>query len=292
MKAIGLIANKDKDNVLNLLQFVINWLKQRGVKIMMDQETSSILDDSSSFFTSEEMANHCDCILVLGGDGTMLNTARIAAPWNIPLLGINLGRLGFLSEIDIPNVEEGLEKLLHGEYQIEKRMMLQAQVLRQGKLLDVSIALNDAVITKGAFSRLIRLQTNIDGEKVAVYPVDGIIVASPTGSTAYSLSAGGPVVIPEMDLMILTPICPHSLWARPLIIASNSQLKVKLLSDNAEVMLTMDGQHAFRLEQNDEIMVTKAPYKANFIKLSGRSFYSVLHSKLNEGDLRHDETSC
>lgn len=287
MNAVGLVINVEKEKVSGLIDKILKWLHRNGVGVMMNRQASQILDRPEFYSSMEEITNICGCILVLGGDGTMLNTARIAAPSGIPLLGINLGRLGFLSELDIPDVIPGLEKLVNGDFRIEERMMLKSEVIRRGKLMETATALNDAVITKGAFARLIRLKTDIDGEDIGTYPADGIIVASPTGSTAYSLSAGGPVVTPEMELMLITPICPHSLWARPLVISSRSQVEVKLLSDNAEVMLTMDGQHAFRLEKNDSVVITRAPHRARFIRLNSRSFYSVLHSKLNEGDLRN-----
>ncbi len=287
MNAVGLVMNVEKEKVSGLIEQIINWLHSNGVRVMMNRQASQILDKPEFYSPLEEITRLCGCILVLGGDGTMLYTARIAAPSRIPLLGINLGRLGFLSELDIPDVISGLEKLVSGDYSIEERMMLKSEVIRRGNTMETAIALNDAVITKGAFARLIRLKTEIDGEDIGTYPSDGIIVASPTGSTAYSLSAGGPVVTPEMELMLITPICPHSLWARPMVISSRSQVEVKLLSDNAEVMLTMDGQHAFRLEKNDSVIITRAPHRARFIRLNNRSFYSVLHSKLNEGDLRN-----
>ncbi|KJS17448.1 MAG: inorganic polyphosphate kinase [Peptococcaceae bacterium BRH_c4b] len=287
MNAVGIVVNTGKEKVSGLIEIIIKWLHNNGVRVMMNREASQLLDKPEFYRPMEEITESCGCILVLGGDGTMLNTARVAAPSGIPLLGINLGRLGFLSELDIPDIIPGLEKLVSGNYRIEERMMLKSQVIRQGRVMETAIALNDAVITKGAFARLIRLKTNIDGEHIGTYPADGIIVASPTGSTAYSLSAGGPVVTPEMELMLITPICPHSLWARPLVISSRSGVEVELLSDNAEVMLTMDGQHAFRLEKNDAVLITRAPRTARFIRLNKRSFYSILHSKLNEGDLRN-----
>lgn len=287
MNAVGLVVNAGKEKVAGLVEIIIKWLNNNGVRVFMSREASALLDKPEFYLPMEEITRSCCCILVLGGDGTMLNTARVAAPPGLPLLGINLGRLGFLSELDIPDIIPGLEKLVSGDYRVEERMMLESRVIRQGRVMETAIALNDAVITKGAFARLIRLKTNIDGENIGTYPADGIIVASPTGSTAYSLSAGGPVVTPEMELMLITPICPHSLWARPLVISSSSGVEVELLSDNAEVMLTVDGQHAFRLEKNDSVLITRAPCKARFIRLNKRSFYSVLHSKLNEGDLRN-----
>lgn len=163
-------------------------------------------------------------------------------------------------------------------------MMLEARVYRRGKWIERSSALNDAVVTKGAFARLIFLETYVNNEYVATYPTDGLIIASPTGSTAYSLSAGGPLVSPELELMLVTPICPHSLWARPLVIGADEEIKINVNSQNEEVMLTMDGQYGFRLEQNDTVVVTKSPFRAKFIRLKNRSFYYLLRKKLSEGE--------
>ncbi len=288
MQVIGLVANKDKKAALELLPRIISNLELKKAELMLETETAVLAGRSDLAASWAEIKKSCQGIIVLGGDGTVLNTARTAP--QVPLLGVNLGRVGFLSEVDIPELESSLHKLVNDEYTLEKRMMLASSVVRQGRIVDNSIALNDAVITKGAFSRMIRLKAEVDGQTVAVYPVDGLIVSSPTGSTAYSLSSGGPVVIPDMNLMILTPICPHTLWSRPMVMPASRQLKITVLSDNAEIMLTMDGQHAYRLEPGDEVVIGKASCSAQFIKLSGRSFYSVLHSKLREGDLKIDET--
>ncbi len=289
MRIIGLVANKDKKAAFELIPQIINSLEAKQARLMLESETAVLAGRSDLAASWADISQNCQGIIVLGGDGTVLNTARTVI--QVPLLGVNLGRVGFLSEVDIPELESSLQKLINDEYVLEERMMLFSQVVRQGQVLDNSIALNDAVITKGAFSRMIRLKAEVDKETIAVYPVDGLIVSSPTGSTAYSLSSGGPVVVPDMDLMILTPICPHTLWARPVVMPASRQLKITVLSDNAEIMLTMDGQYAYRLEPGDEVLITRASCSAKFIKLSGRSFYSVLHSKLSEGDLKIDETS-
>lgn len=284
MHAVGLVVNLQKEKVAGLVEEIVAWLGNRGILVTMPAEAARKLGRPELGLTIEEMIRDAECILVLGGDGTILSSARMSAASGVPVLGINLGHLGFLSEIDIPDIIPGLEKLINGEIYVEERMMLQSVVIRNGREIEKSIGLNDAVITKGAFARLILLKTNIDREHIGTYPADGLIVASPTGSTAYSLSAGGPVVTPEMELMLITPICPHSLWARPLVISSQSTVSVELLSENAEVMLTMDGQHGFRLQKNDLVTITKAPFLAKFIRLKNRNFFSVLHTKLSEGD--------
>ncbi len=232
------------------------------------------------------MVNNIECLLVFGGDGTILNSGRLVAPSGVPLLGINLGRLGFLSEVDVSNIQLGLESIISKDYHIEERMMIEASVLRDGKVIAKHIALNDAVLTKGAFARLIYFELKISGESVGIYPADGLIISTPTGSTAYSLSAGGPVVTPDLDIMLVTPICTHALWARPIIVSPSSLIEVELISNIDEVMLTMDGQHGLQLEKNDRVLITQASYKVKFVKLETRNFFRVLKHKMREGDLR------
>lgn len=283
MKKIGLIANINKDNIQTVVSEIIALLNQRGAEVLMPPGTIDSFNSINSDMSVNEMLNLVQCFMVLGGDGTILSSARIGARAGIPVLGINMGRLGFLSELDIPDVASGFDSLFRGDYYIDERMMLYARVIRDSRVLEEFTCLNDAVITKGAFARLIRLETRVNGEEVGTYPADGIIVASPTGSTAYSLSAGGPVVTPNLDLMLITPICPHALWARPMVIAPSSIVEVKVLSDRAEIMLTVDGQHGLRLKQNDIVFIGSSPLKAKFLRLKQRSFFNVLRKKLSEG---------
>jgi len=282
MNSIGLIANLEKANIRNLIKKCINWLQTHGCRPLLAPPAAFALGLPE--YAAEELTAEAECLIVLGGDGTLLNSARQAAPAGLPLLGINMGRMGFLTEVDAPELFFALEKLLQGEYRVEGRMMLEARVFRGGKLIECSSALNDAVVTKGAFARLIFLETFVNNEYVTTYPADGLIVASPTGSTAYSLSAGGPLVSPEQELMLITPICPHSFWARPLVIGADREVRVNVNSQNEEVMLTMDGQYGFRLEQNDAVVITRAPFAAKFIRLKNRSFYYLLRKKLSEGE--------
>ena len=222
--------------------------------------------------------------MVLGGDGTLLNSARLAAPSAVPVFGVNMGRLGFLTEVDMPQLYKALELLLAGEYFIEERMMLEASVIRDGKAFQPLTGLNDAVITKGAFARLIMLDTMVDGRHFNTYHADGVIIATPTGSTAYSLSAGGPLVVPDLDLLLFTPICPHALWARPLVISPHSKVQVTLRSSQGEVMLTVDGQLGMHLQHGDTVRVKRSRNRARFIKLNNQTFFDILREKFKEGD--------
>ncbi len=282
MQNVGLVINLDKENIQDLVKKTINWLQANRCKPLLAPEAAQALGFPE--YTAAELVKEAQCLIVLGGDGTLLNSARLAAPAGIPLLGINIGRMGFLTEVDAPELFFALEKLLKGEYSVDDRMMLEAKVYRRGSCVARSTALNDAVVTKGAFARLIFLETYVNDEYVATYPADGLIIASPTGSTAYSLSAGGPLVSPDLALMLVTPICPHSLWARPLVIGAESEIRVIVNSQKEEVMLTMDGQYGVRLEQNDAVVVTRSPFQAKFIRLKNRSFYYLLRRKLSEGE--------
>ncbi|SHJ30008.1 NAD(+)/NADH kinase [Desulfofundulus thermosubterraneus] len=284
MKTIGLVVNLGKQKVAPLVEQIIDWLTVRRCRVVMALDTATALGRPELGLPREQLVEEAEIVLVLGGDGTLLRCARETAPRGTPLLGINFGHLGFLTEIDVPELWSGLEKLLAGRYTVEERMMLEARVIREGLTLERVIGLNDAVITKGAFARLIFLETYVNDDFVTTYPADGLIVATPTGSTAYSLSAGGPLVTPELDLMVVTPICPHSLWARPLVINAASRVRVVVRSKQGEVMLTVDGQQGCKLEFNDTVLIQQAGHRARLIRLKNRSFFYLLRQKLSEGE--------
>ncbi len=283
MDSIGIILNFEKPEAGTITQNIIKWLKQHGKKVFVSGAGAFETGNGYSVCPEDDLATKADCIIVLGGDGTLLNTARNISVRGIPLFGVNLGQLGFLTEIELPDLDPALEKLISGNYRIEERMMIKAVVIRQGKEICEFFGLNDAVITKGAFARIIRLKTFVNNEFVDVFPADGLIVSTPTGSTAYSLSAGGPLVAPDLEVMIVTPICPHTLYSRPMVIDNNSIVRVELQATQADVMLTMDGQSGFRLEPYDDVIIQRAPFNAKFMKLNQRGFYEILRTKLKEG---------
>lgn len=287
MKTVGLVLNSKKKNTLEVADKLVKWFKSKGIKIKKPAQIENLKNQEYLTTAYGELAESVDFIVVLGGDGTLLNTARAVAEYQIPLLGINMGFLGFLAEVELNDLYVSLDRLLLGEYFIEERMMLECSVMRDNVQVGEFVALNDIVVTKGAFSRMISLDAFVDDHYVATYPADGIIIASPTGSTAYSLSAGGPIVSPEMDLMLITPICPHTLYSRPLVICPQQFIKIKLRSAMAEVMLTVDGQNGYKLQQHDEILVKKAMWKTKLIRLKEKTFYDILRQKLREsGDIR------
>ncbi len=284
MNTIGLLSNLTGEKIKHLVSDIDNRLSSRGFALMLDDETARLVDRPAVGCTRLDLVRQVQCLMALGGDGTLLHSARLTAPLGVPIFGVNLGHLGFLTEVAIPQLYEAMECLLAGRYTIEERMMLQASVVRNGHTYEPIIGLNDAVITKGAFARLIGFDTMVDGQLFNTYHADGIIISTPTGSTAYSLSAGGPIVLPDLELMVVTPICPHALWARPLVIAADSEVQVVLRSKLGEVMLTIDGQHGMRLRFGDLIKVRKAMHRAKFIKLSNQTFFDILKEKLKEGD--------
>ncbi len=224
-----------------------------------------------------------DLILVLGGDGTLLNIARYAAPHNVPILAVNLGSLGFITEIKIEEVFQALDEALKENYSIEKRMMLQGSVIRQNKTVQKYLALNDIVISKEIISRIIHIETYIDMKYVTTYHADGLIISSPTGSTAYSLSAGGPIVHPCMDALVLSPICPHTLTNRPLIVPPEDRIDLIIKAIEQNVVLTIDGQIIFHLIPGDKVRISRARPRLKLIVPGNRNYYEVLRNKLKWG---------
>lgn len=282
MKDICLVINLKKENAVKVADQLEAWFLKHNIGVIRCEQNPGF--ESEEFLTLESGNNlvNVDLILVLGGDGTLLNTARAAAPYQVPLLGINMGHLGFLTEVELDDMFFSLEKLVTGEYRMEERMMLKCLLMRKGITIGEFLALNDIVVTKGAFSRMIFFDIFVNNRYVDTYPADGLIVASPTGSTAYSLSAGGPIVSPDMELMLVTPICPHTLYSRPIVIGANKEVRVILQSELAEAMLTIDGQHGYKLAQGDEIIVRESPLKTHLIRLKSKSFFDILRDKLRE----------
>jgi NAD+ kinase len=230
-----------------------------------------------------ELPAQVDLLLVLGGDGTLLSMARLVADLNVPILGVNLGGLGFLTALTVDELFPALEALLAGELLVEERMMLAARVTRQGERLSEYVALNDVVITKSAMSRIINLDVSVQGQFATAYRADGLIVSTPTGSTAYCLSAGGPIVFPTMDAIVLTPICSHTLTNRPIVLPGGQPIDVTLQSDQ-DVMLTMDGQVGFHLKRGDRVEIRQAAARIRLLRFPQKHFFSVLRTKLKWGE--------
>lgn len=283
---IGLITHLGKHAAVDAAKELLRFLPARGVQVLLDPDSAREFGLADLSFGEDAIGEKLDLAVVLGGDGALLNAARRLAGSEVPILGVNVGHLGFLTEVELPDLYDALDRVLTGRYTMEERMMLRAQVTRASKgAVGDFIGLNDVVVTKGAFARMIRLKTYIGPNFIGTYPADGAIVASPTGSTGYSLSAGGPIVDPVIDTLILTFICPHTLAARSFVASRKDTVRIIVSAPNEEVMLTVDGQVGFRLENRDEVLVEAATTKTRLVKLGRRSFYEVLRTRLAEGNV-------
>ena len=278
VKTVGLIINIFKKPIIEIGLQVIQLLNARQVRTIAIGEEAEALGLAPT--EKDDFCQMAQVVLVIGGDGTMLRAAPTVYGREIAILGINQGYLGFLTEIEVEQLAESLEQLLQGAYTVERRMMLTAQVYRNGVCIADVSALNDLVVTKGALSRIIKMELYLEDKLVEKYHGDGLIFSTPTGSTGYSLSANGPIVYPNMDLCIVTPICPHSLIARPLIFSPEHTLTLRLDANNAPAMLTVDGQNGVELKQGDWIQISKAEHDTYLLVLEKRNFFAVLREKL------------
>ncbi len=282
MKNIGVITKLGKPEPLEILRELIPWLNERGYNVFIEQETAS--QAGFKGYKRSEIPRLVDVVVVLGGDGTMLSAARLVAETGVPLLGVNLGGLGFITEVNRAEMYTAMETLLKGECSVEERMMIEADVIRRGEVIASYTVLNDVVITKGALARIIDLETYIDHTYVTTFKADGLIISTPTGSTAYSLSAGGPILHPAMNSVVLTPICPHTLTNRPIVISCNCLIEVSLGLYSEDVYLTLDGQVGLSIRKDDLIEVKKSPHRTKLLIPCERDYYQVLREKLRWGE--------
>ena len=278
-KNFGIILNCEKEDARSKAQEIIDHIGRRGCRVFAPPEEAVALDNVV-VKEQREFNKTIDYLIIVGGDGTFLRAARFTFGYPIPIIGINMGKLGFMTETEKEFAIEAIDRILKGDYILEKRMLLFCQVIRKDDVVKEFTALNDFVINKGAFSRLIGIHMKIDDEFYREYSSDGVIVATPTGSTAYSLSAGGPIVSPEMELSIITPICPHSLSARPMVIPPEKNVEIMVCSPRIKSMLTIDGQNGFELENEDRITIKKSVDYLLVIKFSKQGFFSRVRDKL------------
>jgi NAD+ kinase len=281
MKRIGIIAKGNKPEAIEAVKELINWLKDRKVECVVDADIAKVV--SHLALEKQEMASAVEMVVVLGGDGTLLAAARALQKKPIPILGVNLGGLGFLTEITLAELYPMLDAILRGEYKTDERMLLEARVWRRGKVVDTFSVLNDVVINKGALARVIELETSVDQAYLTTFRADGLIISTPAGSTGYSLSAGGPIVYPSLRSIIITPICPHTMTNRPLIVPEEAVITVTLCSADQEVFLTLDGQVGFKMELHDRVEVKKGEGFVRLIKSPARGYFEVLRQKLMWG---------
>jgi len=283
MKKIGIIA-KDIPAALKAAKKLTVWLESRGKKVFIDNDTAASLKKQGYEFA--ELPALVEMLIVLGGDGTLLSAARHVADahTNVPIFGVNLGSLGFLAEVSHDELYDNLEKAMAGKLETEERMMLATSVIRDGRRIAGYRVLNDAVINKGALARMMQLKITVSDGYLTTLKADGLIVATPTGSTAYSLSAGGPIIHPAIHCFVVTPICPHTLSNRPIALPDTVVVSVCLTSQSEDVSLTLDGQIGFPLKMNDVVEIERSRFKMRFIKHPAKSYYEILRTKLKWGN--------
>jgi NAD+ kinase len=282
MKRIGIICKLNRNEPRDILKHLLPWLVQKGCEAFVDIETASLMNIRG--YAREEIPALSEAVLVLGGDGTMLSVNRLVRDRGIPVLGINLGSLGFLTEINREDIYSAVEEMLSGGFVEEERLMLRARLRRGGEVVSDYVVLNDVVINKGALARIIDLETFIDRTYVTTFKADGLIISTPTGSTAYSLSAGGPILYPTLESVVLTPICSHTLTNRPIVLPDKVTIEVRLKSVSEDVFLTLDGQTGCSLKPEDVIEIHKDEHKAKLLVHRERGYFDVLRTKLKWGE--------
>jgi NAD+ kinase len=282
MDKIAIVASLSRRGAANVVREVVGWLEQRGLEVRLQPPVAERLRRPELGRSEKELMEGASLALALGGDGTMLATARLAAPGGVPILGCNLGGFGFLTEVVESELMAALPRVLEGQCEVRDRMMVEGEVMRAGRPACRFLGLNDVVVTKGALSRVLRLEIEIAGEQLGVFSADGVVVATPAGSTAYSLSAGGPVVSPEVEALLVTPICAHTLSARPMVVPLHAEVSVSAnpLRPGQDVTVTTDGQQGFALAPGDVVRVRKAPVAAHMVQVAGPSFFVKVRTKL------------
>ncbi len=279
---IGIIPNLMKDKDLNVTKSILNWFGDKDIQLFLEPETAEYLNKKDIGLNREEIYSLSDVVIVLGGDGTILNIARQSSQYNVPLFGINLGHLGFLAEAEISDMYASLSKIITGDFLIEKRMMLEAFLENSNEENPKLLALNDFSITKGMVPRMVSFSLYINDSFFELYSADGIVVSSSTGSTAYSLSAGGPIVSPELNVLIITPICPHTIHNRSIVVSDKDEVRIEICKENYEVLLSVDGQDSYKVNPGDIVKVRGSSRITNLVKLKQRSFFDVLRRKISE----------
>ncbi len=282
-KIVAIIARPDRPEVGKIMPGLLKWLADHGYQCIVDEFSSQYMD-GAKVVPRADMAQHpLSFVIVLGGDGTLLSAARATAPVDVPLLGVNLGLLGFLTEVPLSSLYPMLEAIIRGEARIERRALMECELWRDGHAFGKYLVFNDAVVNKTTLARLNHYELYVDNLFVSSYRADGIIVATPTGSTAYSLSAGGPILMPIVEAFVITPVSPHSLSHRPLIVPDSSQIEIRLHSEEEVAYLSLDGQPGVDLRDGDLVRCRRSGHKVSLFKL-GTDFFQVMRTKLKWGE--------
>ena len=284
MKHVAIVCKPQKEELGRLLPDLIRWLRDHGYESVLDREGAEYVADGVVVAREELPSFHPELVVVLGGDGTLLAASRIFAATGTPILSVNLGTLGFLTEVRLADIYRTLDSWCKDCHTLEPRAMLRADLCRSGAIHSTYDALNDIVVTKGEIARMGDFAVELDGKPVARFRADGVIVSTPTGSTAYTLAANGPILTPNVDAMVVTPICPHLLTLRPIVVRGDAMLSVRVEGIPNLALLTVDGQRAFELQLGDEILCHKSPYTVNLIRLSEGGFFEALRTKLSWGE--------
>ncbi len=282
MKTIALQANLDKEDCGEKAHELVAWLLDRKQRVVVPQELRGLVPEGARFLPDDEFVRDADLLIVLGGDGTLLRAARVAYQYRVPILGVNFGTLGFLTDVSVDEMLPSIEQVLRGDYRVQPRLMVRAEVLEGDEVVATAIGLNDCIVREVA-GRSIGIRTSIEGTPLSAYRGDGVIVSTPTGSTAYSLSAGGPVVEPSLQALMATAICPHTFSVRPILFPSQEAIEIGFVGRGNHVALFVDGQFVIDLSEDQRVRVRRAQRRIHFILVGNRSFYEVLRSKLRWG---------
>jgi NAD+ kinase len=285
VRTVGIVSRPRREDIARVVPPLVEWLRAHGAEAVCDLETGQCIGaPAGRTIDRTELPKHSDLLIVLGGDGTLLSAARLAVDRGVPILAVNLGGLGFLTTVSQDELFSILEEIFANKHRISERVMLASEVVRGGSIIRQQMALNDAVLNKEALARIMDLELRVDGEYVTTYKADGLIVATPTGSTAYSLSAGGPIVYPIVDAFVVTPICPHTLTNRPIIIPDSVTIEIGFESGGNNAFLTLDGQIGIELSQGDRVVLRRAPNRLRLVRPARKTYYEILRNKLKWGE--------
>jgi len=282
MQRIGIFAKRNQPDAVALAKQVEDWLRERKISVLCEQELASHMGVAGTAAAAIPAA--CDMLIVLGGDGTLISVAREMGDLEKPILGVNLGSLGFLTEITTQELFPALEQILAGNFQTSDRLMLDVSVARNGDLIEHYQVLNDIVIHEGALARIIDMKAWVNDSYLPTYKADGLIISSPTGSTAYNMAAGGPIIYPGSECLVITPICPHMLTNRPMIVSADASIRIEVLCQDEDVVLTADGQVGTSLKAGDSVEIRQASSRTRLILSPEKDYFEVLRTKLRWGE--------